>query len=135
MLQPAYPDARHCEIPAECFNMITLARRREGGRLQLRLPDLTDNVMVITADDWRCWNRRLGLLLLSWEGFQNGQRQGLREPVRCTLTLHHSYSRTIIHRIYESLRLHVANHADRRAGNRGANVSTLPGTVQRDADD
>ena len=125
MPQLAYPDARRCEIPAECFNMISLARRRAGGRLQLRLPDLTDNVMVITGSDWHCWNQKLGLLL-SWEGFRNGDRQRLDEPVSCTLMVHHSYSRTVIHRIYESLKLHLANRYEHRADEPAGRVLTLP---------
>lgn len=93
-----------CEIPADCFNRISRLRQRSGGYLNVGLPGLCDNVLILRGHHWQLWNRRLDALLLSWEGFRNGERGGLSEPVRCTLKIHHSYSRTVIHHIYESMR-------------------------------
>ena len=98
-----YPAQRTCWIPARCFNLAYLARTRANGHLQIGLPGLSDNLIMLSASNWRCWNRRLDQQLISWSNFKNGRRDGVHEPVECTLTLHHSYSRTIIHRLYDSL--------------------------------
>jgi hypothetical protein len=108
----SYPSQRTCWIPARCFNLAYLARIRTGGYLQLGLPGMSDNLIFLSAPNWRCWNRKLDAELISWSGFQNAKRDGLHEPVACTLTLHHPYSRTIIHRLYDSL----ITASDRRLG-------------------
>lgn len=64
---------------------------------------MSDNVMFLSGSNWRCWNRKLGEHLISWSGFRNGERTALHEPVSCILTLHHSYGRTIIYRVFQSL--------------------------------
>ncbi len=71
--------------------------------MDVGLTDLGDNRILLSAQDWRCWNRKLDALLLSWGDFRPAHRNGLDEAVACTLTVHHPYSRTIIHRVYHSL--------------------------------
>ena len=51
----------------------------------------------------QCWNRPLNTLLLTWHDFRIGERHDLAAPIGCTLSVHHSYSRTIIHRVYDSV--------------------------------
>jgi hypothetical protein len=91
------------QIPGDCYNLARTAIRRSGGCLTVGLMGLSDNLILLTPSHWRCWNRQLDEDLLSWSGFRNNDRQGLLDPVVCTLTVHHSYSRTIIHRLYDSL--------------------------------
>jgi len=91
------------QIPGDCYNLARTAIRRSDGCLTLGLMGLADNLILLTPSHWRCWNRRLDEDLLSWSAFRNTERQGLLDPVACTLTVHHSYSRTIIHRVYHSL--------------------------------
>lgn len=98
-----YPYSHQDRIPAECYNRLTVARLRAGGYFQLAVAGLSDNIMVISGAQWRCWNRRLGVLLLSWQNFRSRERTALDQPVDCTMTIHHSYSRTIIHRLYDGL--------------------------------
>lgn len=101
-----------CEIPAEIFNRISLVRNKAEGYLSFELPGLSNNVLVITRSEWRCYNRRLDNLLLTWNKFHNGQRQNLAEPLKCLLTVHHPYSLAIIHRIYDSIRNYEANNRE-----------------------
>ena len=103
MGETGYPHSHEFRIPAKCFNLASLARSRSGGRLQIGLPGLSDNVIFLSASNWRCWNRKLNQDLISWRDFRNGHRTALHDPVACTLILHHSYSRTVIHRVYDSL--------------------------------
>lgn len=91
------------EIPGDCYNLARTAIRRSGGCLTLGLMGLSDNLILLTPTHWRCWNRQLDKDLLSWSEFRNTERKGLLDPVGCTVTVHHSYSRTIIHRLYHSL--------------------------------
>ena len=103
MGEMSYPSEHNCRISAKCFNLVHLARVGAEGYLQMGLPGMSDNMILLSASHWRCWNRQLDTQLISWRGFKRGKRNGLHEPVECTLTLHHAYSRTVIHRIYESL--------------------------------
>jgi len=103
MSAQTYPSSQRSLIPAECYNRLRLAHSREGGYFQLAVAGLSDNVMMISGSHWRCWNRRLGVLLISWQDFRTGERTALDQPVSCTMTIHHSYSRTVIHRIYDGL--------------------------------
>lgn len=98
------PSTQQCLVPGDCYNMASLARLRAGGYLQVGLTGLSDNVIFLTASRWRCWNRALNQDLLSWGDFRRSTREGLDDPIECTLTVHHPYSRTIIHRVYDSLR-------------------------------
>lgn len=99
-----YPATIPCHVPADCFNLVRLVRKRIGGYVEINLPGMSDNTVVVGEDRWKCRNRKLGEVLLTWEDFRNGERSGLLEPVECTLTLHHSYSRTIIWHLYDSLK-------------------------------
>lgn len=103
MSTQTYPCSHTSQIPAECYNRLRLAHSREGGYFQLAVAGLSDNVMLVSGSCWRCWNRRLGVLLISWRDFRSGERTALDQPVSCTMTIHHSYSRTVIHRIYDHL--------------------------------
>lgn len=96
-------NASPCEIPAECYNHLSRLRRDSGGYLDFGLPGLEGNFLILRGHHWQLWNRRLNKLLLSWQDFRNGERQRLADPVQCTLTVHHSYSRTVIHRVYASI--------------------------------
>lgn len=107
-----YPATIPCQIPADCFNLVRLARKRVGGYLEINLPGLSDNTMVVGDARWRCRNRKLGAVLLTWEDFRNGNRSGLLDPVECSLTMHHSYSRTIIWHLYESLKTAMQRELD-----------------------
>jgi hypothetical protein len=103
MVHTPYPLVRRCQIPADCYNSAFLAQSRRGASLRFGLPGLSDNVMLLSPNLWRCWNRKLDQILVSWSDFEPGKRCALRDPVECSLTLHHSYSRTIIYQIYYSL--------------------------------
>lgn len=92
-----------CLIPAVCFNRVRLLHRQRPGTLEFELPGLANNRMQISSREWTCWNDRLGAPLLSWHDFQISDRRSLAEPVPCTLSIHHSYSRTVIFHIYDSL--------------------------------
>jgi hypothetical protein len=108
------------EIPAECFNLFRLAQRRCGGALEFALPGLPGNYLRATDQEWRCWNRRLRADLLSWRGFQVTARSALDAPVACEFTIHHPYSRTIVHRVHDAatdyLRRLVAQHTPAERG-------------------
>lgn len=107
-----YPATRSCHIPADCYNLARLARKRIAGRLELNLPGMLDNTVLLGEHHWKCWNRKLDALLMSWEGFENGNRKGLVDPVECKLTVHHSYSRTIMWHLYDSLKLALKRELD-----------------------
>jgi hypothetical protein len=98
-----YPSSQNSQVPAECYNRLRLAYSREGGYFQIPVVGLSDNIMMISGSQWRCWNRKLGVLLISWQDFRTSARTALDQPVPCTMTIHHSYSRTVIHRIYDGL--------------------------------
>jgi len=100
MGQLAQPSTRQCLVPGDCYNMARLARLRAGGYLEI---GMADNVVFLSASNWRCRSRKLGEDLLGWTDFRSSNRLGLRDPVECTLTVHHPFSRTIIHQIYDSL--------------------------------
>lgn len=102
---PLAPTLRQesCCVPATCFNRLRLLQQRQAGPLDFALPGLSDNVMLVNGIQWQCWNRPLNTLLLTWHDFRIGQRSNLTAPVECTLSVHHSYSRTIIHRVYTSV--------------------------------
>jgi hypothetical protein len=102
---PLAPTLRQepCQVPAECFNRLRIRQKRHGGLLEFALPGLSDNLMRVNGVHWQCWNRPLNTLLLTWHDFQVAQRLALDAPVACTLSVHHSYSRTIIHRVYDSM--------------------------------
>ncbi len=103
MSTTTYPSSHSSQVPAECYNRLRLAHAREGGCIQLGIVGLSDNIMIINGSRWQCRNRRLGVLLMSWQHFQPGERTSLDQPVACILTLHHAYSRTVIHRLYDGL--------------------------------
>ncbi|VAW83291.1 hypothetical protein MNBD_GAMMA13-88 [hydrothermal vent metagenome] len=103
MSENTYPSSCISQVPAECYNRLRLAHSREGGCLQLGVAGLSDNVVIINGSGWKCWNRRLGVLLMTWQNFHPGGRTSLDQPVPCTLIVHHSYSRTVIHRLYDGL--------------------------------
>jgi hypothetical protein len=92
-----------CLIPADCFNRMRIMQKRQGGSLVFALPGLSDNLMQVNGVHWQCWNRPLNTLLLTWHDFRIGERHDLAAPIGCTLSVHHSYSRTIIHRVYDSV--------------------------------
>jgi hypothetical protein len=94
----------HCEIPADCYNRLCRLRVQSGGCLVFGLPGLAGNYMVLRGHHWQLCNRQLDTLLLSWEDFRNGCRRDLNEPVSCTLRVHHSYSRTVLYRVFDSVR-------------------------------
>lgn len=126
MQQPTYLQEQTCEIPADCFNRISRMRQQSGGYLDFGMPGMADNVMILRGHHWQLWNRRLNVLLLSWDGFRNGERRSLVEPVRCTMRVHHSYSRTIVHHIYESIRA-FCNGASNTAEEVPSQVIAFPG--------
>lgn len=91
-------------IPANCFNRVRLLQLRSEGSLEFGLPGLPGHHMVLRRHHWPCWNRPLRALLMTWHDFRIRQRDDLDAPVACTLSVHHPYSRTVIHRIHDSLR-------------------------------
>lgn len=97
---------KSCLIPAVCFNRVRLLQRQRPDVLDFELPGLANNRMQISSREWICWNDRLRAPLLSWHDFEISDRCSLAEPVPCTLSIHHSYSRTVIFHIYESLERH-----------------------------
>lgn len=101
MAQTLYPSQRTCRIPAKCYNLAHLARKRAKGYLRVFLPGMTDYMVVLTGTGWQCWNRKLNQQLISWSGFKNGERSSLDEPVACTQILHHAYCRTIVFQVYD----------------------------------
>ena len=103
MLAKNLPNVRGAQVPADCYNLSRQLHRVVGDCVDLGLTDLGDNRVLMSPNHWRCWNRKLDALLLSWDDFRPALRNGLGEPVVCTLTVHHPYSRTIIHRVYHSL--------------------------------
>jgi len=122
------PVVRPCRVPAPCYNLSQLVRRMARGSVEVRLAGLAENRVLVAEQRWSCWNHRLGTLLLSWEHFRPGLRNGLHEPVDCTLTVHHSYSRTIIHRVYESLAECLHREVQRHRPILGGRVIHWPGT-------
>ena len=132
-LEYPIPRSAPAEIPAECFNLFRLAQHRCGGALYFCLPGLPGNYLRATSQEWRCWNRRLRADLLSWHRFQMTARGGLDEPVPCELTVHHPYSRTIVHRVHDAaaeyLRKLVAQHPPETCGQ----VITWPGSRHANA--
>jgi hypothetical protein len=107
MLGDALPLTRPVEIPAECFNLSRLAQRRFGPTLRFGLPGLPGNVVTVSETEWRCWNRQLHADLLSWSGFEIGARRALDAPIACEMTVHHSYSRTVLHRVHDSATVYL----------------------------
>ncbi|MET0104466.1 MAG: hypothetical protein ABW072_04865 [Sedimenticola sp.] len=104
-MQPStYLQVQECEIPADCFNRLNRIRQQSGGYLDFGMPGLGDNLMILRGHHWQVWNRRLNTLLMSWDDFRNGERKSLADPVKCTMRVHHSYGRTIIHHINDSIR-------------------------------
>jgi len=97
-------------IPADCFNRLRLLQLHSKGSLEFGLPGLPGHHMVLRRHHWQCWNRHLRTLLMTWHDFHIHQRDDLGAPVACTLSVHHPYSRTVIHRIHDSLRQHCARH-------------------------
>jgi hypothetical protein len=91
------------EISAECFNLVRMAQRHRGPTLEFGLPGLPGNRVRVGETEWRCWNRRLDADLLSWTNFEVTKRRDLNAPVACEMTVHHPYSRTVVHRINDSL--------------------------------
>ena len=103
MLAKTLPNVRSCQVPADCYNLSRLIQRLVGGSVELGLTDLSDNRVLLSTRHWSCWNRKLDAVLLSWDDFRPMHRSGLDDPVACTLTVHHPYSRTIIHHVYHGL--------------------------------
>lgn len=100
MSKQAPPLTQPVEIPAECFNLSRLAQRRFGPTLAFWLPGLPGNLVSVSDTEWRCWNRHLRADLLSWRRFDMGARRSLDAPIACEMTVHHSYSRTVLHRVH-----------------------------------
>lgn len=111
-----------CEVPAQCYNLVQHARRRAGGQLTV---GLTDNLMFLSASRWVCWNRRLQTELLTWSDFNAHRRDALHEPVTCQLTVNHSYSRTIIHHVYDSLEQRLETELSGFEPHQGGEVISL----------
>ena len=95
-------------VPADCFNRLRLLRLRSNGPLEFGLPGLPGIRMVIRRHQWQCWSRPLGALLMTWHDFHTSRRADICSPVACTLSVHHPYARTVIHRIHDSLWQHCA---------------------------
>jgi hypothetical protein len=95
-------------VPADCFNRLRLLQLHTEGPLEFGLPGLPGHRMVLRRHHWQCWSRPLCTLLMTWHDFRIHQREDLGAPVACTLSLHHPYSRTVIHHIHDSLRQHCA---------------------------
>ena len=113
MPDDALPLTRPVEIPAECFNLSRLAQRRFGPTLQFWLPGLPGNLVSVSATEWRCWNRQLHADLLSWSGFEMSARRALDDPIACEMTVHHSYSRTVLHRVHDSTTVYLRKLLER----------------------
>ena len=125
-LQPA-PFNSYCEIPAECWNLFRLSRRRLGRALEFGLPGAPGNHLRLNNDLWQCWNRRLGKLLMSWHDFDLGGRSRLDDPVGCELKLHHPYSRIVRHRVYDGISDHLRRLSAQQPSEPGK-VLTWPGS-------
>jgi hypothetical protein len=102
MVETTLPETRPVEMPAACFNLCRQAQRRFGPRLELWLPGLPGNRVSVSDGERRCCNRRLKADLLTWSDFRVAARRALDEPVVCAMTVHHTYSRTILHRVHDS---------------------------------
>ncbi len=122
-----YPSSRSCQIPADCYNLTRLARHRADDYRLFPLPGLGDNVMYLGERNWCLWNRKLNTLLMSWGNFRNAERTGLSQPVECTLTIHHSYSRTLIHRINYCVQTYMARELQRHQARGDATIIQWPG--------
>lgn len=113
------------EIPADCFNRVSRMCRDSGGYLELRLPGLQDAVLITRRNQWHLWNQRLGQVILTWEDFRNGKRQALNEAVECTMQIHPEHLHTVLHRVFESIRVFCRGSAI-RAGRLDAQVFDFP---------
>ncbi len=136
MLEDALPLTRPAEIPADCFNLSRLAQRRFGSTLQFWLPGLPGNLVNVSETEWRCWNRQLRADLLSWRGFEMGARRALDAPIACEMTVHHSYSRTILHRVHDSTAVYLRKLLERNQPQGSGRVLPWPrqsGGARREA--
>ena len=97
-------------VPATCFNRLRLLQLRTREPLEFGLPGLPGLRMVIRRHQWQCWSRPLNALLMTWHDFHLGQRHNLNAPLVCTLSVHHSYARTCLHRIPASLEEYCGRH-------------------------
>ncbi len=103
MGQAYHPQGQTDEIPADIFNSLNRMRLQSGGFFDFGLPGMGENRMILRGHHWQLWNTKIDKLLISWSEFRNGERQGLHEPVKCVMTVHHSYSRTVIFHLFDSM--------------------------------
>ncbi|MCB1802750.1 MAG: hypothetical protein KDI82_13755 [Gammaproteobacteria bacterium] len=122
------PEGQSSELPADVFNTLNRIRLQSGGYFDFGLPGMGENRMILRGHEWQLWNKNLNKLLISWHGFRNGERQGLKEPVKCMMQVHHSYSRTIIFRLVDSLQA-FCDSMRPVAQDTPAQVLAFPGTV------
>jgi hypothetical protein len=126
-IQNAVKRSAPAEIPGECFNLFRRAQRLCGDSLEFCLPGLPGNYLRATDQEWRVWNRRLRADLMSWHGFRVTARSGLAEPVPCELSIHHPYSRTIVHRVHDATTTHLRKLMQQHAPAEGGQVLAWPG--------
>lgn len=126
-IQNAVKRSAPAEIPGECFNLFRRAQRLCGDSLEFCLPGLPGNYLRATDQEWRVWNRRLRADLMSWHGFRVTARSGLAEPVPCELSIHHPYSRTIVHRVHDAAATHLRKRLEQHAPAAPGQVLAWPG--------
>lgn len=94
--------SRSALIEASCYNRVRLALRLHGPELNLRLPGGRGFRMLLTGQEWRCLDERLGgELLLVWRGFR--RTGGLDSAVQCLVHRCHSYARVIEYTVLADL--------------------------------
>jgi hypothetical protein len=64
---------------------------------------------------------------MTWHGFRLTARSGLAEPVPCELSIHHPYSRTIVHRVHDAAATHLRKRLEQHAPAAPGQVLAWPG--------
>jgi len=87
-------------VDAKYYNRVRLALLRLANPLRISLEALGDADMILADGEWLCVDRSCDdLPLLAWKDFEIKEREGLHEPVPCTLHLYHSHAGMLMGRV------------------------------------
>lgn len=87
-------------VDAKYYNRVRLALLRLDNPLRLSLDTLGSADMILADGEWLCVDRsRDDLPLLAWKDFELKGREGLHQPVQCTLHLYHSHAGMLMGRV------------------------------------